>query len=404
GRLGRQPKTCSDPRTVSDNWTSIFQTFGLFMALAFLSAAINLNAELRRKESMGLLSATVVKVTVGKPASPLELLWNAIVGFFIGFKALYIFQNFEEFKANAPDVILSGKGEMLGGIVLAAVFVGMKYWEKNKEKLDQPREKPIKILPSDRTGDITVVAAITGLLGAKIFALIETPQQFLDDPIGEIFSGAGLAIYGGLIGGAIGVIGYLLLKKIPVAHFADAVAPGLMLSYGVGRMGCQLSGDGDWGIPVTGPNRYITDEYDLSTPPGWMSWLPDWFWAYDYPHNVNMEGIKIEGYPWQYNTHLEIPVLSTPLWEITAALFLFGVLWALRKRIVIPGMLFCVYLIFNGMERFWIEKYRVNDKYDWLPFSWTQAELIAVMLMVLGVVLGLVLWQRSKKKTVEVKT
>lgn len=390
--------------TDPDNWTSIFQTFGLFMALAFLSAALNLHAELKRKEGMGLFSASTAKVTVGEPAKPLDLLWNAIVGFFVGFKALYIFQNFEEFKADAPGVILSGKGEMLGGIILAIVFAGMKYWEKNNEKLDKPKEKTIKIWPSDRTGDITVVAAISGLLGAKIFALIETPKQFMADPIGEIFSGAGLAIYGGLIGGAIGVIGYLMLKKIPVAPFADAVAPGLMLSYGVGRIGCQLSGDGDWGIPVKGPNRYMAEEYDWSTPPGWMSWLPDWFWSYDYPHNVNMDGVKIEGYPWQYNTHLEVPVFPTPLWEITAALILFGVLWALRKRITIPGVLFCVYLFFNGLERFWIEKWRVNDKYDWLPFSWTQAELIAVILMAMGVVLGLILWQRGKKQTAEIKT
>lgn len=390
--------------TAPDNWTSIFQTFGLFMALAFFSAAVNLYAELKRKEKMGLLSAVQEKRIIGEPASPLELLWNAFIGFIVGFKALYIFQNFPAFKADAPGVLLSSKGEVLGGIVMAIIFAGMKYWEKNKEKLDKPKEKIFKILPSDRTGDITVVAAITGLLGAKILALIETPAQFFQDPIGQLFSGSGLAIYGGFIGGTIGVISYLIYKKISVPHFADAVAPGLMLSYGVGRIGCQLSGDGDWGIPVKGPFakfESLNYDYDFSTPPSWMSWLPDWFYAYDYPHNVNNDGgatnARIQDCAMDYCARLDVPVFPTPLWEIIAALAIFGILWAIRKRITVPGVLFCIYLIFNGAERFWIEKWRINDKYDWLPFSWTQAELIAVILMIVGTVLGLFLWNKGKK-------
>ena len=390
--------------TQPDNWASVFQTFGLFMALAFLSAALNLFSELRRKQGQGLMFPVKDSITIGKPASPIEILWNSIIGFVIGFKVLYIFQNFPEFQGDAPGVIMSGKGSMIGGVLLAILFAGLKYWEKNKEKLDTPREQVVNIFPSDRTGDITVVAAITGLLGAKIFALIETPAQFMADPLGQLFSGSGLAIYGGLIGGTIGVIGYLLLKKISVPHFADAVAPGLMLSYGVGRIGCQLSGDGDWGVPVKGPNEYWTHEYDWSEAPSWLSWAPDWFWKYDYPHNVNGDGgptrAFVEGcqeLKWNYCAKLDVPVFPTPLWEVVAALLLFGILWSIRKKIKAPGVLFCIYLIFNGIERFWIEGYRVNDHYDWLPGNWTQAELIAVMLITIGVVLGGFLWSKNKK-------
>ena len=395
--------------TDPDNWTSIFQTFGLFMALAFLSAAVNLYSELRRKEKQGLMLPVQKTIKIGEPASVIELIWNGFLGFLFGFKLLYIYQNFPEFKADAPGVILSSKGSMIGGIVMAIIFFAIKYWEKNKDKLDTPKEKLVNFFPSDQTGDITIVAAITGLTGAKVFALMETPAQFFADPIGQLFSGSGLAIYGGLIGGAIGVIAYLLFKKISVPHFADAVAPGLILSYGVGRMGCQMSGDGDWGIPVKGPYPKIESlnyDYDFSQAPSWMSWLPDWFYAYDYPHNVNQDGgaarAMVDGCEWEYCARLDVPVFSTPIWEIMASFAIFGILWAIRKRITIPGMLFCVYLVFNGIERYWIEAWRVNDHYDWLPFEWTQAELIAVMLMVLGVGLGFYLWMKGKGNSSEV--
>ena len=381
--------------TDPDNWTSIFQTFGLLMALAFLSAAWNLYSELRRKEKQGIFTFTSQKVIIGDSVKPTDVAVNGIIGFLVGFKLLYIAQNFDVVKNDMPGTVFSTTGSLVGGIAGLLLFAGYKYWEQNSEKLEKSIEKEVKIFPSDRTGDITVVAAITGLLGAKIFALIETPKQFFADPIGELFSGSGLAIYGGLIGGAIGVISYIKWKKISVPHFADAVAPGLILSYGVGRMGCQLSGDGDWGIPVK------TAEYDYSEAPGWLSWAPDWVWSSTYPHNVNMEGIRIDGYPWQYNTQLGDAVFATPIWEIAASFAIFGILWGIRKKITAPGVLFCIYLVFNGVERYWIESWRVNDRYDWLPFNWTQAELIAVLLMVLGVALGFFLWRKNKTVVAE---
>ena len=319
-----------------------------------------------------------------------------------GFKVLYIVQNFEEFKTRAPEVILSSKGSILGGIVAAVCFALYKYWEKNSARLDQPDTRIINVYPSDKTGDITIWAAVTGLLGAKILALIETPSRFMADPIGQLFSGSGLAIYGGLIGGFFGVAFYLWKNKISFWHFADAVAPALIVSYGVGRMGCHLSGDGDWGVPVKyeGANRFIegSTSYDWSTPPNWMSWLPDWTWSYTYPHNVNREGIPMENCTWQYCNELEVPVFATPIWEIAAAFAIGGILWALRKRLKVPGLLFCLYLIFNGIERFWIEGYRVNDQYGWMN-DWTQAELIAVVLILLGVVFGGIQWMRHKSET-----
>ena len=167
----------------------------------------------------------------------------------------------------------------------------------------------------------------------------------------------------------------------------DAAAPGLMLAYGIGRLGCQVSGDGDWGIANIAPK------------PGW---IPQWLWSYDYPNNVNaVLGPHRGGYVGQpitdgtcfegYCTHLVPGVFPTPLYETIMCLLLFAALWWLRKRISLPGVLFSVYLIMNGVERFLIEKIRVNE-----PFlgSWTQAEVISTSLIILGT--AGILWSRNR--------
>ena len=148
--------------------------------------------------------------------------------------------------------------------------------------MPEPVTKTIPLYPHHLIGDITIIAAISGLVGAKIFALIEDLPTFFADPVGTFFSGSGLAIYGGLIGGFVGVSIYLKKKQIPVVHVLDAVAPALIIAYGIGRLGCHFSGDGDWGIVNT-----------LAQPSWWF--LPDWLWAYDYPQNVLREGVFIEG-------------------------------------------------------------------------------------------------------------
>ena len=113
----------------------------------------------------------------------------------------------------------------------------------------------------------------------------------------------------------------------------DAVAPALMVGYGVGRIGCQLSGDGDWGIANT------------AAQPDWW-FLPDWMWAYTYPHNVLNEGVRIAGCEWQYCYELSPAVYPTPFYETIMAFIIVGILWILRKRIKPAGTLFFVYSVF----------------------------------------------------------
>ena len=375
--------------TSPDNGFSIVKTFGLLLVIAILSAAYLLYHELLRKEKEGLLQPVKEKITEGLPATPFELLSNTLLGFILGFKGAYAFLNFSEFQMDPAGVILSGTGNWVGGIIGAIIFTGLKYWEKNQQKLDKPITKDVLIYPHDRIGDLTIIAAVFGIIGAKIFALLEDLDRVsageitFSQLLSQFFSGSGMAIYGGLIVAFAACYFYLRRKKIAPIHVMDAVAPALIVSYGIGRLGCHLSGDGDWGIPNTAPSP---------------SWLPDWLWANSYPHNVINEGTRIADCDWLYCSELVQPVYPTSVYELIMCFIIFGILMALRKRISIPGMLFFIYVIFNGFERFSIEKIRVNEKYEILGMQSTQAEFIAVILMLIGITGCAVLWMRNKNK------
>lgn len=371
--------------TEVDNGFSVVKTFGLLLALAILSSAYFLNLELRRKEQEGIFKANITQRVVGAPAGIGELIFNGLLGFFFGFKMLYAFQHFDEFQADAPGVLFSSKGHLIGGIIGALIVAGLKYWEKQKEALPKPITKDFSVLPSDRLGDITLIAAFTGILGAKVFAVFEDFSNFKDGNFLEILlSGSGLAIYGGLIGGTIGVIWYLRKHNIRILPFADAIAPALIIGYLVGRLGCQLSGDGDWGIVNIHP-----------TPSWWF--FPDWLWSYTYPQNVLNQGVPIEGCVGLYCRELAQGVYPTPVYEMIMSGIIFLILWALRKRLKVHGLLMCVYLMLNGVERYWIEKIRVNARYDnFFGFQPTQAEIIAVAFFLVGAIGYWVLRRRGK--------
>lgn len=367
--------------TSPDNWTSIFKMFGLLLVTAILTGAYFFWLELKRRTEIGQMSGiTVSETRHGKPSVG-ELLSTGFFGFVLGFKVPYIAMNFAQFKADAAGVLLSGVGNWLLGLLGLAAFVGYRWWEYTKNK-DQQEEVQRTVFPYDRAADITVIAAITGVAGAKIMDLLENLPRFFEDPLGMLFSGSGLAIYGGLIGGFLGVSWYIRKYGIPFWPTADAVAPSLILGYGVGRLGCHFSGDGDWGIPA-------------KAQPDWW-FLPDWLWSYTYPHNVNNVGIPIEGCEYIHCYELATGVYPTPLYEITLALIIFGILWALRKRLTpFTGVLFFLYVLLNGIERFFIEKIRVNKVYELFNgIEATQAEMIAVGFMVVGLV-GM--WLRYRK-------
>ena len=400
-------------------------SFGFFVAIAFLVAAALLAYELKRKSKQGLFFPTEMRHTVGKPATAGELLLNFGLGFLLGYKIIALFFLSPEATQDPQAYIFSGDGSLPAGLITGLLFAGLKWWEKRKQQLKKPEERVVRLWPHDRVGEITVIALVMGLAGAKMFDIFENWSDFLKKPAAYIFSGGGLTFYGGLICSTIAIIWYARKHKMGVRYLADAIAPSLMIAYAIGRIGCQVAGDGDWGIYNTAYTLDSTNtivqavpedfqrsisthgEYFLQHPnlehasfkkPGALGFLPNWFFAYNYPHNVNEVGIQIEGCNERYCRQLPVPVYPTPLYEIIACTLLFLVLWAMRDRVRPAGALFCLYLILNGLERFLVEKIRVNNKMDLFGFQPTQAEVIAVGLMLTGILLWIFLWQKYRAR------
>lgn len=374
--------------TSADNWLSIFKTFGLLVALAVLTAAYLLRLELQRRASIGQFTGTPAKIIRNAPFTTQDYVLNALFGFIVGFKLIYIAQNMDQMQADPSAVVLSGKGSWLGGILGAGLLSAYYYYVDRKRKEEGLEAIMKDLFPHDRIMDISTIAVISGVVGAKLFTVVEQPQAFFADPWGQLFSGDGWTIYGGLIGGFVGVYIYLRRKNIPVLPVMDAVAPGLIVSYGVGRMGCHFAGDGDWGIPA-------------AAQPDWW-FLPDWLWAYDYPRNVLNRGVEMADCVGQYCSHLVPPVYPTSVYETTMAFTIGAILWSLRKKVTPwPGLLFAIYLIFNGMERYFIEGIRVNDRHEVLG-GFTQAEFIAIILTTIGLLWTIwLLFIKKKAETPE---
>jgi prolipoprotein diacylglyceryl transferase len=373
--------------TNPDNWLSVGKTFGVFLIFAFIASALVLHHELKRKEKEGLLQSFTEKVRIGFPATWQEIAQNALFGFIIGFKLPYIALHFQEFKPDPASIILSAKGTWLWGIVAAAIFGFLRYRESKKHQVAKPFIKEEQVQPHQRIGDITILAAISGIVGARLFSIVESEENikaFIKDPLDQLLSGSGLAIYGGLIFAFVLVYWFVRSKGMKPIHVMDAVAPALIMGYAVGRLGCQFSGDGDWGI------------VNAAATPGWWV-LPDWAWAYTYPHNVLNEGVQIEGCLWQYCRQLAEPVYPTPIYETFFSLIIFGILWIFRKRFKIAGMLFFLYVLLNGIERFFIEKIRTNPDISIMGMEATQAEYVAGLLIVIGAVGMIYLWVKKPK-------
>ena len=161
-----------------------------------------------------------------------------------------------------------------------------------------------KSIQPDNIDGYPLIALLGGILGARIYYLVAHFQDVLQSPIHELVSGAGLTWYGGVAGGAIATLGWAKHKGQSLWAMCDAFAPGLALAYAVGRIGCHLSGDGDYGKVTTLP------------------------WGYSYSKGI----------------------VPTPP----------GVLGRLRTRFTGNGQLFGIYLMLAGIERFLVEFVRRN--------------------------------------------
>lgn len=363
------------------------QSYGLMVATAFLIGIYFIKIELKRKEKEGLLKVIVQKELKGAKASIPELILIGITGFIIGYKLLGIIVDYKDFAENSQEYVFSTRGNLFGAIALAIIMVVSRYLKKKKEKLDKPEWEEVKVHPYQLSANILIISAVAGLLGAKIFHHLENFDAFLEDPAGQFFSFMGLTFYGGLIVGSLTVIWYIRKNKMPVPSFLDATAPAIILAYGIGRIGCMLAGDGCWGVE------------NLNPKPEWLGFLPDWMWAFRFPHNVINEGITMDNCSGKFCTILENPVYPTSFYDTILCTLLFILLWSIRKKIKVHGWLFAMMIGLIGIQRFFLEKIRVNNKFDVMGLQITQAEIISILLILLSINLFWFFYKNYKKKS-----
>ena len=247
------------------------------------------------------------------------------------------------------------------GLTVAAVFlVSLRVAAQEIQRLHQVGR--IGASPGGIAGELAVSVALAGFIGARVFHILEHPQEFMAEPWGMIFSRSGFSMLGGVMFGAIAGALHVRRRGLPVRAVCDAVAPAAMLGYALGRIGCQISGDGDWGVAA-----------DLSLKP---DWLPAWLWAQTYDNNIVGVAIPPPG------------VYPTPIYETLLGLAAFGLLWMARKHPYRTGWLFALYLVLSGTERFFIEFIRVNPQLQVFGLPASQAQIVSLLLIALGL-LGL---------------
>ena len=251
------------------------------------------------------------------------------------------------------------------------------------------RERIELTSPSALVWTMATLAGVFGVIGSKLFHVIDYWDEFVRAPAALLFSSAGLTFYGGLICASIAILLYARHKGIHLPRLADAIAPGLLLAYGIGRIGCYLSGDGDWGVCSS-----------LADKP---AWIPGFLWSETFPRAyVGMD-------PVVFNAEIrgEVCAIANPtgvyptmLYEFAMCAVLAGVLWLLRRHPFRAGWLISLYAVFTGVERFVIEFIRVNPE---AAFGLSQSQLISVALIVGGLV-GLAFLTRPAKNPPEPAT
>jgi phosphatidylglycerol:prolipoprotein diacylglycerol transferase len=195
--------------------------------------------------------------------------------------------------------------------------------------------------PVDWAYEFVFAALIGGIVGARLWWVAEHFSQAKGDPVGSLFGGSGLVFHGGALGGAIAVLGWSWHKGWMDGRAFDQGAAPLAAGYAIGRIGCQLSGDGDYGIPWNGP------------------------WAMAYPHGT---------------VPTTVTVHPTPVYETLVMGLVCVLLWRWRHRFR-PGNLFALWAVLAGAERFLVEFIRRNDA---VVAGLTQPQLISIAMLLAG--------------------
>jgi phosphatidylglycerol---prolipoprotein diacylglyceryl transferase len=243
-------------------------------------------------------------------------------------------------------------GLMLGiGFILASIVL--------------TKELQRRGLDSNLGSTITLLAIVFGIAGSKLLYLIENWNYAARDPFGMAFSPGGLTWYGGFILATIAIMLYVRRRKVPFLTVCDAASPSLLLGYGVARIGCHLSGDGDYGMPTDLPWASV---YSDGTYPPSLAFK-------NFPEIVQKYGVNGV-------VPDTIPVHPAPLYEFLIGLLLFILVWRVRKKFLVPGTLFMLYLILSGTARFLVEFIRLNPR---ILFGLSEAQLIAIVMVAAGI-------------------
>jgi phosphatidylglycerol:prolipoprotein diacylglycerol transferase len=199
-----------------------------------------------------------------------------------------------------------------------------------------------------------VWAAVGGLIGARVWSVFNDWADFIEHPLQVLFSGSGLVFYGGLAGGFLAVSYAIRKAGVPYLTAIDCIAPGLPLAHAIGRIGCELAGDGDWGRPSTLPWAQAYPDAII----GWQDWVAS------------------QGLPADVRVH------PTPIYEMVLYFAIFAFLWSIRKRALAPGSLLWLYFILGGVARFAVEFVRLNPAG---LLGLTEAQWFSLLLIGVGV-------------------
>jgi phosphatidylglycerol:prolipoprotein diacylglycerol transferase len=210
---------------------------------------------------------------------------------------------------------------------------------------------------------IAVVAIPGGVIGARLLFVVEEWSRFIRDPIAVATSPGGLSFYGGLLIALLGVWVYVRRYSIPFLVFADAAAPGALLGRGIGRIGCHLSGDGDYGLPTALP------------------------WGTDYSHGIYPPSVALKRLP-ELARHFpggvapdDLPMHPTGVYEFVLCALVFTVLWHYRARMRRHGEMFMMFLLAMGGVRFILEFLALAPP---VVVGLTEAQLISLGLIAFG--------------------
>jgi phosphatidylglycerol:prolipoprotein diacylglycerol transferase len=231
------------------------------------------------------------------------------------------------------------------GVLMALAFVIAGWiFKLELEKKDIPglsdKER------ADLVSSIILWAALGGLIGARLLFIIQEWEEFVRNPAGLIFTGAGFVWYGGLLGGLAAVSWFIRRRGLPWLMLADAAAPALAIGYGIGRLGCHIAGDGDWGSVTTVP------------------------WGVAYTNAV---------VGWNYPPGVRVH--PTPIYEFLESLLIFGALKIIQREKMPPGRLFGIYLALASLARFVVEFWRINPQ---AVAGLTQAQTFGILFFLVG--------------------